>query len=235
MNSTREQARENLEPLDTEAAMDALIPHQQLKGLTARDAIEVALEAGELTAYRTTIETYLSLGWQQQCKWAHGRRKESSGHFRRKLAIATFLDELGHKIDRMEDEYYDDYRENIIESSKREYLDYGNHMIPNPDLREWIYSASNFERHTQGRKIDVACQCEDCQIYGEAGKNSYRKLHELLMVPDHFDEMDALVVSPYEDGFKRGRDPDPYPFYIYLSSDRDVEQVLWATDAFRGD
>lgn len=230
MNSTREQARDNLESLDTDAAMDALVPHQQFKGQTARDAIEIALQAGELAAYRTEIETYISNGWLLQCKWAHGRRQESTGHYRRKLVIATFLDALGHEIERMEDKYYDDYRENVVETEDRTFLDYGSEMIPNPGLREWIYSATNFERHTQRRKIDVACQCDECQICGEGGKNSYRKLYELLMVPDHFDEMDALVVSPYKKGAEWGQDPDPFPFYIYLSSDRDVETVLWASD-----
>jgi len=74
MNSTREQVRENLEPLDVDAAMEGLQRHRQRRGKDAKEAIKVALEVGDLAPYRTDIETYIPNRWLQQCKWAHGRR-----------------------------------------------------------------------------------------------------------------------------------------------------------------
>lgn len=228
MNSTSREARENLVELSPEEAAEGVQPHKSGYGREkAKTLTRQAVAEGNVAAFKTTVNLRVPNGWLKQNGRYISDNNAGSGHLRRKVATGLFLDRLGHQMTKLEAENYEQLRDNVVEENDRRYYEGNYGIIFNPKFREWIFSGANFEDKHQGEYLDVVCGCEDCCVYGEAGKVTTPKIRKAFCDPDYFYGLDVLVLAPYSNEAHPPNESNPHEFYLYTDSNGDIIEKLW--------
>lgn len=189
---------ERFEQVSGEEAASAFGGRQeeQITDRKQKQLVAQVVDAGEIHATKATYTTEIEVGWKKQSHQLVGGRNESTAHIEMKLALAEFLEKVGHQINRVENDL----------APPRGPLEYS--------TRDYLYTGA-FESQYAAGIADVGCI--ECATYAEVGNTPPMKLLDAAL----FDRTEHLYVAPYSQRNSMGRrEPTEYTIYSFQSADQ---------------